>query len=240
MPLNVNPGFLPRMFVESLAASYKALPHLQVIQARSSALINMARTDNIKAFLESDAEWALSIDSDMAWEPDAIIRLLKTAKEKQAKVVSGMTFMHQKGRVIPHAYAYVPHNGTTVLAPYAVLPSTTEPFRVEAVGGACLLVHRDVYEDVRRAVKGTTAYYWQEEVYSPKNDQMKGEDLVFSERMRAVGYDIWYEPRAIFMHEKKRALIGLDDYLTFLNKTGIPHREGGFVQHGDVHAPDAG
>jgi GT2 family glycosyltransferase len=166
----------------------------------------------------------------MAWEPDAIIRLLKTAKEKNAKVVSGLTFMHQKGRVVPHAYAYVPHNGTTVLAPYAVLPTNKDAFTVEAVGGACLLVHRDVYESVRKMMKGTTAYYWQEEVYSPKSDDMKGEDLVFSERMRAAGFDIWYEPRAIFMHQKKNAMVGIDDYINFLDKAGIPHTRGSFIQ----------
>lgn len=230
MPLNVNPGFLPQLFVMSLARSMRALPHLMEPQLRSSALINHARTNNVRAFLDSEAEWALTIDSDMAWEPDAIIRLLKTAKEKQAKVVSGLTFMNQKGRIVPHAYAYVPHGGSTVLAPYAVLPTNSDAFTVEAAGGACLLVHRQVYEDVRRAVKGTTAYYWQEEVYSPKSDDMKGEDLVFSERIRAVGYDIWYEPRAIFLHQKKAALMGFKEYVAFLDSVGIPHSQGGFSQ----------
>jgi hypothetical protein len=230
MPLNVNPGYLPRNFVLSLAASYKAMPHLMLLQAESSALLNLARTNNVRNFLASEAEYAITIDSDMAWEPDAILRLVKTAKEKNAKVVSGLTFMHQKGRVVPHAYAYVPHNGSTVLAPYAVLPTNSEAFTVEAVGGACLLVHRDVYETVRKMVKGTTAYYWQEEVYSPKSDDMKGEDLVFSERIKAAGFDIWYEPRAIFMHQKKAAMIGIEDYINFLDKAGIPHTRGSFIQ----------
>lgn len=240
MPLNVNPGFLPRLFVLSLARSYRALPHMLELQAESSALINYARTLNVKRFLESEAEYALTIDSDMAWEPDAIIRLLKTAKEKQAKVVSGLTFMNQKGRIVPHAYAYVPHGGGTVLAPYAVLPSMHEPFVVEAAGGACLLVHREVYETVQKMMKGTTAYWWYEEIYSPKSDAMKGEDLVFSERIRAAGYQIFYEPRAIFLHQKKADLMGFKEYVSFLDRLGIPHPFGGSTGHGDVHSPDQG
>lgn len=233
MPANVNPGFLPRPFVLCLAQSYKALPHLLPITAETSPLINLARTNNGKAFLESEAEWILLIDSDMTWEPDAIIRMLKTAKETKAKAVSGLTFMEQKGRVIPHAYALIPNKAKAddfVLAPYAVLPSLTEPFTVEAVGGACFLVHRDVYEDVRRLTQGTTAYFWQEEQYSPKNDAMKGEDLVFCERIKACGYDIVYEPRAYFPHLSKGKFTGLQEYVNFLDVAGI--------EHGFVYPPD--
>lgn len=224
LPMNVNPGFLPRTFVKCLADSYKAIPHLMSIQEESSAIPNRARTKNGEMFLASDAEWALLLDSDMTWEPVCIIQLLQTAKEKRAKVVSGLTFMEQKGRVVPHAYAYIPDNqGGTALAPYAVLPSMTEPFIVDAVGGACLLVHRDVYASVKELTKKTTAHYWQEDVYSAKNREMKGEDLVFSERITAAGYDIWYEPRAPFPHLRKPDLLGVGDYVAFLDRAGIEH-----------------
>jgi GT2 family glycosyltransferase len=222
--MNVNPGYLPRSFVSCLARSYKAMPKLMAIQEESSAIPNLARTKNGKAFLESEAEWALLVDSDMMWEPVSIIQLLQTAQRLKAKVVSGITFMEQKGRIVPHAYAYIPDNqGGTALAPYAVVPSLTEAFKVEAVGGACLLVHRDVYQDVKDMTQKVTAHYWQEDVYSPKNHEMKGEDLVFSERIRAAGYDIWYEPRAPFMHLQKPDMITIQDYIAFLDGYGIDH-----------------
>lgn len=227
LPMNVNPGYLPKMFVESLSLSYKALPHLLPVQMGTSALINNARTNNGLAFLESEAEWALLIDSDMVWFPEAIIRLLKTAKEQKAKVVSGLTFMQQKARIVPHAYAMIPNqkggDGKPILAPYALLPSFEEPFKVEATGGACLLVHRDVYADVKKMTEKTTAYYWQEETYSPRNKKQKGEDLVFCERIKAVGYDIWYEPRSLWLHTKKPETIGVKEYIAFLESLKIEH-----------------
>jgi GT2 family glycosyltransferase len=61
---------------------------------------------------------------------------------------------------------------------------------------------------------------------------MKGEDLVFSERIRAVGYQIWYEPRAIFLHRKKTDLMGFKEYKAFLDSVGISHNDGSFIQHG--------
>ena len=216
VPANVNPGYLPRMFVECLARSYKALPHLMPIMARSHAMPNMARTQNGEAFLASEAEWILLIDSDMQWEPDAIIRLLKTAKEKKAKAVSGLTFMDQKNRVIPHAYATVPNKeGGKSLAPYAVLPTMDDAFQVDAVGGACFLVHRDIYQDVYDMTKRSTAYYWQEDVYNHKSKAMQGEDLTFSKRIKAAGYDIWYEPRSYWPHEKT-VLFDVQEYLDFI------------------------
>jgi hypothetical protein len=206
-------------FVESLIASYKAIPYLLPLQAASSALPNRARTKNGRAFLESGAEWALLIDDDMAWEPQDIQRLRQTAKEKNAKVVSGFTLMERKVNlkgelyevVCPHAYQLVEYGGRPTMLPIAALPSR-EPFEVYAVGGACLLVHRDVYERLEIAARGLTGYPWQEETYQPKMDRQMGEDLVFCSRVRQHGFKIWYEPRAVFAHQQKPRIIGAEEY----------------------------
>jgi hypothetical protein len=162
------------------------------------------------------------LDSDMTWEPLSIIQLMKTAKAKQAKVVSGITFMEQRGRVIPHAYEMIPDNaGGKKLAPYARLPSYQEPFKVTAVGGACLLVHRDVYRDVMEMTAGTTKHYWQQDVYIETADDMQGEDLTFSKRIGAAGYDIWYDPRAPFPHLRKSSLLSVQEHFEFLASQGI-------------------
>lgn len=224
LPANVNPGYLPRTFVESLALSYKALPHLLPIIANSSAIPNRARTQNGTTFLQSEAEWILLLDSDMMWEPDAIIRLTQTAKQRKVKAVSGLTFMEQKNRVIPHAYATIPDGqGDYILAPYAVIPTMDEAFPVDAVGGACFLVHRDIYQDVYEQTKGTTRYYWQEDVYNPKSNDQQGEDITFCKRILAAGYEILYEPRAVFLHTSKETLLGPQEYLDFLERLNIEH-----------------
>lgn len=223
--MNVNPGYVPRLFVECLAHSYKALPHMLPIQTYTSAIPNRARTINGLAFLQSEAEWALLLDSDMTWEPGAIIQLTKTAKRKRAKAVSGLTFMEQSGgRIVPHCYDEIPNNqGGKARAAYAVLPTLDQPFKVKAVGGACFLVHRDVYQDVKKITEGMTGYFWQEDRYNPKVGEMEGEDIVFSDRIRTAGYDIWYEPRAPFLHKTKGDILGLPEHIEFLDKAGISH-----------------
>jgi GT2 family glycosyltransferase len=204
-------------FLQALIASYKAMPHLLPLQAESSSMINLARTRNGHAFLESDAEWIFLVDTDMLWEPGALIRLLQTAKEKKAKAVSGLAFMDHKGRIVPHAYQVIPNeNGGYTQNAYATLPSHTEPFQVHAVGGACFLVHRHVYEDVALLSKGKTAYLWQEDVYQPGLDAQMGEDLSFCQRIRKAGHEIWYEPRSVFLHAQKPGFIGPIQYTEYM------------------------
>jgi GT2 family glycosyltransferase len=105
-----------------------------------------------------------------------------------------------------------------------------EPFKVHAVGGACFLVHRDVFVKVADMAKGITAYPWWEEVYQPKMDAQMGEDLAFCQRIRKAGFDIWYEPRAPFLHLRKPSFLGLEEYAHSLEV---------LLEHGDVYATDA-
>jgi GT2 family glycosyltransferase len=232
MPAVVYHRAVPMMFVQSLIESYKAMPHLMPLQASSNALPNRARTMNGRAFLESEAEWIFLIDDDMAWVPASLIQLVQTAKEKKATAVSGFTFMEPRdGRVVPHAYDLVPTgSGGYTQMPFVMLPSMTEPFKVKAVGGACFLVHRQVYEDVLALAQGKTGYPWQEEVYNPAMDAQLGEDLVFSHRIRQAGHDIWYEPRAVFLHTRKPSFLGLKEYSESLERL----RDNGVLRPTDV------
>lgn len=220
LPLNINPGLVPRYFAECISESNKELSWLLPLHTDSSAHMNAARTRNGNFFLESGAEYALLLDSDMIWEPKDIVRLRRTARELNAKVVSGLYFGQQHGRIIPIAYA-IPPEGKT-LRPYATLPSWDEPFKVDGAGGGCLLVHRDVYEAVAEMTKGTTAYLWQEDIYNPETDTQIGEDLIFCLRAKEAGFDVWMEPRAIFAHLKKPDVLGVRDYQSFLVSAGIP------------------
>jgi GT2 family glycosyltransferase len=231
LPATVYYGGVPMTFVQALIASYRALHNLLPLQAESSAMINLARTKNGKAFLKSNAEWILLLDTDMWWEPNAIIRMVKTAKERKVKVVAGLAFMEQKNRIIPNAYKFIPDGeGGKVLAPFAVLPSLIEPFEVDATGGSCLLVHRDVYQDVMEAsvARENTAYWWQEDVYMPIKKEMQGEDITFCKRITEAGYTILYEPRSLFSHLSKDTLLDVREYVEFLERSNIEY---GHLRH---------
>jgi GT2 family glycosyltransferase len=221
MPAFIHTGQLPALFVESLFKSYMAMPNFNFYSANSSSLPNQARTVNGYTFLESDAEWIFLIDTDMVWEPGAIIRLLQTAKQKKAKAVSGLAFM-PKGGIWPHAYMKQGYHYEHL----ATLPDA-DTFTVDAVGGACFLVHREVYEKVAQ-LPPDREYLWQEEKYV--NGTMRGEDIVFSSRIQEAGYDIWYDQRAVFLH-LKQSLLGPKEYLQFQQR---------LMEHGVLHPPDQG
>jgi len=220
LPLNVNPGFMPRYFSECISESNHELSWLLPLHTESSSLLNLARTQNGRYFLDSGAEYALLLDSDMVWEPKDIVRLRKTAREKNAKIVSGLYFGQQLGRIFPVAYGLTDRG----LLPFAMLPSLDQPFKVDGVGGGALLVHRDVYEAVADMQRGQTAYLWQEEMYAPATDSQVSEDLVFCLRAKEAGFDIWLEPRAIFNHLKKPDILGLEDYAAFVETLNLPNR----------------
>ena len=216
---------VPMTFVDSLINSYKALTNLLPLQHATSAMINQARTDNGLAFLKSRAEWLLLLDTDMWWEPNAIIRMMQTAREKDVKVVAGLAFMEQKDRIVPNAYKYIPVDGGKIIAPFAVLPSLKEAFPVDATGGSCLLVHRDVYQAVmeQSIENDNTGYYWQEDIFMPVAKKMQGEDITFCKRITQAGFEIWYEPRALFSHLSKDTLLDIREYVMFLERSNIEY-----------------
>ena len=231
MPATVYYGGVPMTFVQALLETTREMSNFLPLQAESSAIINMARTRNGETFLKSEAEWILLLDTDMWWEPNAVKRLMKTAKETGASAVAGLAFMEQKDRIIPNAYQYIPDGEDgKVLAPYAVLPTLQEPFKVDATGGSCFLVHRNVYSDVMKmmAKRETTAFWWQEDVYMPIAKKMQGEDITFCKRIVEAGYQILYEPRALFSHLSKDRLLDIREYLRFLDSSKIEY---GHLQH---------
>jgi GT2 family glycosyltransferase len=214
LPMFICPGEMPMYFAKSLEMQYRANNNVLPFQGTVDARLNNARTHNGEMFLASEAEWALLVDTDMVWDPQALPRLLRTAKELKVKAVSGLAFMKRtvqgQTRIIPPAYV----NTEQGLMPFAVLPSLEKPFQVSAVGGACFLVHRDVYQALSDNCPTHTNYPWQDEEIA-LDGGMRGEDLTFCNRITNNGFEIWYEPRAVFGHVKTH-IVGVPEYLEFV------------------------
>lgn len=212
MPAFVHPPYgVPQLFMESMHRSYRAGAFQHDWTCGSSSRTNAVRTENGNRFLESDAEYIFLIDTDMVWEPSAALTLTQFAKKNNVKAVSGWALAVKDG-IWPHAYRRDESGGAYV--PWGQVDPGSDPLRVDAVGGACFLVHRDVYEAVREGVKDT-AYPWQEETYNPFYGFQMGEDLSFSHRIhKFTDYEIWYHPGALFLHLKPQ-LLGPREYQTF-------------------------
>jgi hypothetical protein len=212
MPAFVYPPVgVPQIFMHAVHNSYKAGAFQHDWTAAVGARPNKARTINGHNFLQSDAEWIFLVDTDMVWEPSAIITLRQYAEQHNIKAISGFAVMMKHG-IWPHAMR---HDGFQYV-PYGEIEPFSHPIKVDAVGGACFLVHRDVYEEVAEHTRETTEYLWQDEMYAPEIDAMIGEDITFSDRIhKFTDYEIWYHPGAPFQHMKATPY-GPKEYLRFI------------------------
>jgi hypothetical protein len=208
MPAFVHPPQgVPQPFMASMVKSYRAGVFQHFYTGGTSGRLNKVRTENGKVFLESDAEWIFYVDTDMIWEPEAIITLRQFAEKQKIKAVSGWALLIKDG-IWPHAIRTEDNKYTT----WGMIEPGSDPIQVDAVGGACFLVHREAMEAVRESSEGE--YKWQDEIYNDTLGLNVGEDIVFSERIRDAGYDIWYHPGAIFGHVKP-TIFGPTEYLRF-------------------------
>lgn len=202
MPAFIHPpSGVPQTFMRSMHNSYRAGVFQHDWTAGVGSRPNAARTQNGNNFLASSAEYIMLLDTDMVWEPDAIIKLKQTADERNAGGAAGWAVMLKQG-IWPNAYEWNPDAPGYVQMGRRIPPFSV-PTKVDAVGGSCFLVHRDVYVDVEEAVRGTTANPWQDDVYVPEMEYQMGEDICFSHRIRTfTDHEIWYVPDAIFTHIK--------------------------------------
>lgn len=203
MPSFIYPpnGGITNNFMRAMHKTYQAGGFTHPWSSNVGTRVSRSRTLNTEEFLESDAEWNFQIDTDMLWEPSEVIRLRKFAEDKGVKIVSGWTVVMKNG-IWPHAYEKIEHPEAQY-APYGEIAPFSEPRVVDAVGSACLLVHRDVYEDVREHTRAFTNYYWNEEEYDPERDVHIGQDLSFADRVnRYTDHEIWYHPGCVFVHMK--------------------------------------
>jgi hypothetical protein len=221
------PAGVPQLFMHAMHNSYKSGAFKHDWTAGVGSRPNKARTQNGHNFLASEAEWIFLVDTDMVWEPKDIITLRQYAEQHNIKAISGFTVMMRKG-IWPHAMRY---DGTSYV-PYGEIEPFSAPLKVDAVGGACFLVHRNVYEEIAEHTRGTTENLWQDDVYIPEMEYQMGEDVVFSDRInRFTDYEIWYHPDAIFQHVKPTPY-GPKEYLRFME--GLRQR----IANGDIHTPN--
>lgn len=161
--------------------------------------IASGRNTAVKSFLASDADWLLFLDSDEAWNPDLVDRLVESADPEVRPIVSGLVMARRPEREIPIAPAcgiFDDGDEARVVAP-PFIPNVRH-WQVAAVGAGCLLIHRRVLVAMRDKFgeKHPTAIWFDNQPFSyTDNDGSKivdrmGEDYVFSARASACGFPL--------------------------------------------------
>ena len=141
-----------------------------------------------------DYDKLMWIDSDIGFTADDIMKLYESEKD----VISG-AYLLANGEVV--AYPESLQGGFT----YDSVKKMTEPVKVNGAGFGFMCVKRGVFESLSRpwfqsAIMTTEIegkdYTW----------AMMGEDLSWCERVRKLGYDIWFDPTVRVTHHKTMKL----------------------------------
>lgn len=169
---------------------------VQYIGVTERSLVDTARNTLAKEFLKTDSEWSFWMDADMVLPKDTITQLLKTAKEKNTKMVTGVYYQRgrrhwpvcwvrdpklENGKNVKHLNDDE-YNSNEHLGTYAVPgPDAVEPFRADTAGFGCCLIHREVFQRLD----------------DPWFQFLPGkcsEDFYFFVSARKKGFELWADP----------------------------------------------
>jgi GT2 family glycosyltransferase len=172
-----------------------------VISSSAGPLVAMSRNLLAAQFLDSDLEWLLSADTDIAFSTSSISRLLAEADPVERPIVSALYHVFDQGRKVPAAYLNMTDGSELDLRPVEPA-SEAGVFRVAAVGCGFLLVHRTVFEEIRKENMGK--HCWYREVTIDGRDF--GEDISFCLRALTAGFPIYVNSDVRVGHIKSAML----------------------------------
>lgn len=170
----------------------------------SSANISTARNAIVQRFLaDYEAEWLLFVDADMWFAPDAIEGILRNAHEQERPVVGGLCFGIDKERLFPTLYDLTRTEGGEVRVLRRTSYPDNEVVQVAATGGAFLLIHRRVLEEIRVKEFNQT-YPWFQETEIGGNPC--SEDFTFCLRAGLLGIPVHVDTAVKIGHHKSMVL----------------------------------
>lgn len=211
------------LYTISLAHTATALSHAGhdvVLRIHSScSLLVMERNSLNDAFLQSDCDYMLCLDSDMGWRHEAVLTMIQHDKDfvvgcypirRQPDKFHFQACENEDGSLVREGdlikMLYVPAG--FMLLKRKVLEKMTEHFKEQS------------YEPVDPEKQGIQCALFNTELYEGK---LWGEDYVFCRKAREAGFDIWCDPRFGFNHA---GTIGcLAEYLTNDKKEWLKAKE---------------
>jgi hypothetical protein len=194
----------------SLARVAQAAPQhgieIQIGSVCGCSVVSRARNLLAKDFLESKCTDLLFIDSDINFEPEDVFRLMAWTSDAKKGIVAGVPRVRGEERVYIAALDYDENNELTMNAMGLV--------RAKRVATAFMMVRRDVFETLVEAHPEWTYYDKKSDRNLPALFDFKlteegymGEDFLFCDRAREVGFEVWVDPTIKLGH------MGVQEYL---------------------------
>ena len=167
------------------------VPVETVLAYQSGPNICTGRNQLVNSFLtEYSAPWLLMLDTDMVFSESTAARLIAAADPLERPVVGALCFSQNFGGA-PYSTMYdltEPEPGRLAFARRSEWPED-ECVEVSATGAACLLMHRDALEKVRKTSNDVAAPWFRElPIGAPL--ALMGEDMTFCLRAAAAGIPV--------------------------------------------------
>lgn len=176
------------------------------------------RNDLAKKFLEGPCEWLFMVDADMGFDPATLDMLLSVAEKDSRPIVGGLAFAQRESvpdgmngfRCFPRPTIldWIRHDDGefrfTGRAHYPV----NSLVKCGATGGAMLLIHRSVMEQV----KDNEGETWFDQIRET-NGSLMGEDVSFFARTQALGIPL-HVHTGIRTSHYKHLWLAEDDFWT--------------------------
>jgi GT2 family glycosyltransferase len=189
----------PRIVTHDFGQLGKNCPPTGIVDGRNQLAKVMC--DN------SEAEWLFMVDSDMAFEPDIVDRLIAAADRAERPVVGALAFAHKtegaaslggvRYRPVPTIYHWHESDDDAGFVPMLEYPRD-EMVPAAATGGAAILIHRDVFETMRDKFGDV----WFDPIAHPKHPTRFSEDLSFCLRLAAIDVPLWIHTGIKTGHDK--------------------------------------
>jgi GT2 family glycosyltransferase len=190
----VHPDMIPHLFMEALGRQLRDAKIISTIAEEfSGPLIAQARNRLVKRFLETRCDYFLSVDSDIVWMPDDIHRLVADDKD----IVSGLYISRNPLGTFP---VYMDLVDGAYIKAVSVPEGLTE---IGAAGTGFCLIQRKVLMKL-----GVNQLWPYAEVLNPRTGASMTEDVTFSERAKAEGFELWLDPQVKVGHLKLQVMGG--------------------------------
>lgn len=213
----ITAGDVRLEFMRSVVDSLLSGALTNFISVPSGPYLDMGRNEATYAFLtQTDCEFMLTVDGDVAWSPDDILTVIDTAERHHRRtgiwpVVAGTYFGVPKGVHSPIAYRRNSRDGmlySLTIDQATVFAANRPVTRVDAAGTGFLLVHRDILCEIG-AVHSPPQQFFAELVEANliTGDMVwYGEDLMFCKRAAKLGHPILLHRGVQLTHYKTLGL----------------------------------
>lgn len=149
----------------------------------------VARTKSVEAFLATQCDYLLFVDSDVVISETVVDKLIEADKEAVTAIY------HKKSLTVQQSEVYrIADEKRFEAYPTAEVPQTL--FEITACGFGCILLRRDAVRKVVEATKGVPFRFVQGEVYI-------SEDIFFCNELSKLGIKIWADGSAVCGHVGK-------------------------------------